>query len=90
MTELDPQSRLAILLQGMMFGALAEAFQEMAKDLRRYAGRDFDKALNALEKRAVRSVDNAAIDGIPEHEQLFLIEKTRAIIAAAFKDAREV
>lgn len=73
---------------GMMQGALIEAFGEMAKELRRYAGSDFDKTLDALETRAIRSVENAPIDGIAERDQLLLIEQARAMIAAVFSDAR--
>ena len=89
MTEksLDPALLLSAY-SGMMIGAFAEAFQEMAKELRTYAGSDFDERLNVLEAKAIRSVENAAIDGIPELDQLVLIEQTRKAIAAIFKSAR--
>jgi hypothetical protein len=73
---------------GMTTGAMIEAFNEMAKELRRYAGGDFDKCLNALEAKAVRSIENAAIDGIAENDQLMLVEKTREVIMAVFGGAR--
>jgi hypothetical protein len=73
---------------GTMIGAFAEAFNEMAKELRAYAGSDFDERLNILEAKAIRSIENAPIDGIPEADQLFLIEHTRSAIAAIFKTAR--
>lgn len=64
---------------------MVEAFGEMAKELRRYAGSSFDKCLDDLERRAIRSIENAAIDGITESDQLFLVEKTRGVIAAKFR-----
>jgi hypothetical protein len=79
---------MTVAFGGMMTGALAEAIGEMAKELRRYAGSDFDKCLDDLEKRAVRSVENAAIDGLPEADQLRLVEQTRSVIAAKFRDIR--
>jgi hypothetical protein len=79
---------LAAALAGMLTGALTEAFGEMAKELRRYAGSDFDERLNVLEAKAIRSIENAPIDGVPEDTQLFLIEQTRGVIAAVFADAR--
>lgn len=82
------QLLLASALMGMVNGAIAEAFNEMAKELRRYAGRNFDKCLDGLETKAIRSVENAPIDGIPEHDQLILVERTRAVIAANFRDIR--
>lgn len=79
---------LPIALAGMSLGALTQAFGEMAKELRRYAGSDFNKCLDNLERQAIRSVENAAIDSVPENDQLFLIEQTRAFIAAKFGDIR--
>ncbi len=83
------QVLLATALTGMITGALIEAFNEISKELRRYAGGDFDKRLDALEIRAIRSVENAALDGISEHEQLFLVEHTRKMIAGVFRGARD-
>ena len=89
MTDETRQILLASALSGMMVGALAEAIGEMAKELRRYAGGDFDKRLEYLERQAVRSVENAPIDRFSESEQLTLIEQTRAVIVAKFKDIRD-
>lgn len=86
--DADHANFLTIGFAGMMTGAFAEALGEMAKELRRYAGCGFDKCLDDLERRALRSVENAAIDGISENDQLFLIEKTRGAVAATFKDIR--
>jgi hypothetical protein len=85
--SLDP-ALLVSACSGMMVGALAEAFNEMAKEFRAYSGSDFDERLNVLEAKAIRSVENAPIDGIPEANQLFLIEQTRKAIVAHFKTAR--
>lgn len=73
---------------GMMIGVLAESFNEMAKELRAYAGSDFNERLNILESKAITSIKNAPIDGILESDQLLLIEHTRNAIAAIFKTAR--
>ena len=45
---------LATALAGTITGALAEAFGEMAKELRTYAGGDFHKRLDVLEAKAIR------------------------------------
>ena len=76
------------MLSGALIGALTEALGEMAKELGRYAGSDFDKRLDALEAKAIRSIENAPFDGISEQEQLRLIEQTRAMIRAVYKDIR--
>ena len=86
--SLDPAS-LVSAYSGMMIGAFAEAFNEMAKELRAYAGSDFHKRLDVLKSKAIRRVENAPLDGIPEANQLFLIEHTRNAITAIFKAARE-
>ena len=90
MTEksLDP-ALLITAYSGMVIGALTEAFNEMAEELRTYAGHDFDERLDVLEAKAIRSVENAPLDGIPEASQLFLIEQTRTAIKAIFKGARD-
>jgi hypothetical protein len=85
---MDRDSMLTAAIGGMITGALAEAIGEMAKELRRYAGGNFDKCLDDLEARAIRSIENAAIDGISEDDQLFLIENTRGFVAAKFADIR--
>jgi hypothetical protein len=74
----------------MITGALIEAFGEIAKELRAYAGSDFHKCLDVLESRIVRSIENAPIDGVPERDQLRLVEDTRRVVSAVFKDARSV
>jgi hypothetical protein len=89
MTMSEKDVRLFAGFAGMMIGAFAETIQEMAKELRRHAGRDFHKNFDALEAKALRSIENAALDGIPEEEQLFLVEKTRRTVAAVFSDARK-
>lgn len=83
------KDQLAVALAGSITGALAEAIGEMGKELRRYAGSDFDKCLDALEAKAIRSVKNAPLDGVAEKDQLFIIEQTRNIVAAKFKDIRD-
>jgi hypothetical protein len=82
------EAYLVAVFSGMVMGALAEAFGEMAKELRRYPGDDFNERLDALEAAAIRATENAAINGIPESHQVFLIEKTRETVAAIFSDAR--
>ena len=82
------QVMLAQALTAMISGALAEALGEMASELRRYAGNNFDGLLDELENKAVSSIKNAAIDTFFEEEQLFLVEKTRAIVSAKFADIR--
>lgn len=84
----DPTS-LIPAYSGMLIGAMAEAFDEMAKELRVYAGSDFDKRLDVLESKAIRSVENAPLDGIPEENQLLLIEYTRSAVRAIFSSARQ-
>ncbi|MCF8477914.1 MAG: hypothetical protein K9G60_12870 [Pseudolabrys sp.] len=79
---------LTVAYSGMMIGAFAESIGEMAKELRRYAGGGFDKCLDDLERRATRSIENAAIDGFSENDQLFLVEQARAAISAKFRDIR--
>jgi hypothetical protein len=83
------KAQLVEAYSGMLIGSLAEAFNEMAKEFRVYAGSDFNDRLDALETKAIRSVENAPIDVIPERDQLFLIEQTRNAIRAIFKGARE-
>lgn len=84
----DRATYITVAVAGMITGSLMETVGEMAKELRRYAGGDFDKCLNNLESMAIRSIENAAIDGFPEGDQLFFVERTRALVAAVFKDAR--
>ena len=88
MTGQSREEMLAVALNGMMIGALGEAIGEMAKELRRYAGSNFNKSLDSLEAKAIRSIENAAIDIFPESDQLRLIEQTRKIIAAKYRDIR--
>lgn len=78
---------LVVLLSGMVIGSLTEAFYELAKELRRYAGGDFDKRLQAVKAKATRSVENAALDSLAEPEQLILVEQTRTILSAMFAEA---
>lgn len=85
---IDRQTAMVAALSGAINGALMEAFGEMAKELRTYAGRDFDKQLDVLEARSIRSVENAPFDGFPEGDQLLLVEQTRAVIVALFREAR--
>ena len=85
--SLDAASLISVY-SGMMIGALSEAFNEMTKELRAYAGSDFNERLDILEAKAIKSIENAPIDGIAESDQLSLIEHTRSTITAIFKTAR--
>lgn len=82
------QTQLVEAYSGMLIGSFAEAFNEMAKEFRAYAGSDFNEHLDALEAKAIRSVENAPLDGIPEENQLFLIEHTTNAVRAIFKGVR--
>ena len=84
------KARLITAYAGMMISVMNEAFGEMAKELRRYAGSDFKKRLDEFEAKAIRNVKNAPLDTLPENEQLMLVEHTRNAISAIFKFAREI
>jgi len=84
----DRKDALTNMWSGMVIAAYTKAFYEVVKELRRYAGSDFDKRLEAIKASAIRAVENAVLDGLPENEQLILVERARALIATAFDDAR--
>jgi hypothetical protein len=86
--ELDNQG-YAAALGGMITGALAEAVVEIVKEFRRDAGSDVNDRLDALEAKAIASIKNAALDGVPEDTQLRLIEQAQTVVAAIFADARK-
>ena len=85
--SLSPQA-LVEAYAGMIIGAMAETYAETIKELRRYAGSDFDKRFAALEANAIRSVENAPLDGLSETDQLFIVEHARAAVRAIFKNAK--
>ncbi len=82
------QTMLVTALAGATVAVFNEVFGEMAKELRHFAGSDFDRHLDALESQTLRNIANAAFDNIPEPDQLFLVEQLKRIVAAAFSDAR--
>ncbi len=85
-----PVEAVVAATSGAIIGAMAEAFNEAIKNLRRHAGSGFDQELNALETRAILSVENAPLDGIPEEDQLLITEHTRNVIRALFAGARTI
>jgi hypothetical protein len=82
------QTLLVTTLAGATVAVFNDIFKDMAKELRRFAGTDFDKRIDALETRALNSIGGAAFDSVPEEDQRFLAEQMRRIIGAAFNDAR--
>ena len=82
------QTLLVTTLAGATVAVFNDIFRDMAKELRRFAGTDFDKRIDALETRALNSIGGAAFDSVPEEDQRFLAEQMRRIIGAAFNDAR--
>jgi hypothetical protein len=82
------QTLLVTALAGATVAAFNEILGEMTKELKFFAGNDFDRRFRALEARTLRSIRNAAFDGVSEQDQLFLADQMKRIIAAAFTDAR--
>ncbi len=84
------QTLLVTALAGATVAAFNGIFRDMAKELQRLAGPDFDKRIDALETRALNHVGGVAFDNVPEEDQRFLDEQMRRIIGAAFNDARSM
>jgi len=82
------QTLLVTALAGATVAAFNDIFRDMAKELRHFAGTDFDKRIDILETRALTHIGDAAFDHVPEEDQRFLVEQMRRIIGAAFNDAR--
>ena len=82
------QTLLVTALAGATVAVFNDIFRDMAKELRRFAGTDFDERIDVLELRALNSIGGAAFDNVPEEDQRFLAEQMRRIIGAAFNDAR--
>jgi hypothetical protein len=88
MIDNSRQTLLVTALAGATVAAFNDIFHDMARELRRFAGTDFDKRIDALESRALNAIGGAAFDNVPEEDQRFLAEQMRRIIGAAFNDAR--
>ena len=82
------QTLLVTTLAGATVAAFNDIFRDMAKELRRFAGTDFDDCIDFLESRALNQIGGAAFEDVPEEDQRFLLEQMRRIIGAAFNDAR--
>ena len=82
------QTLLVTALAGATVAAFNDIFRDMAKELRQFAGPDFDEHIDALELRALNAIGGAAFDAVPEEDRRFLTEQMRRIIGAAFDDAR--
>jgi len=82
------QTMLVTALAGATVAAFNDIFRDMAKELLRFSGTDFDKRIDVLETRALNSIGGAAFADVPEDDQRFLVEQMRRIIGAAFNDAR--
>jgi hypothetical protein len=79
---------LIVATCGAVIGALSQAFNDVSKEFRKYAGADFNKSFEKIESTTVRSIENAPYDGIPEEQQILIVEQARKIVTAAFRDAR--
>lgn len=88
MIDNSRQTILVTALAGATVAAFNDIFRDMAKELRRFAGTDFDKRIDMLESRALNSIGGAMFDNVPEEDQRFLTDQMRRIIGAAFNDAR--
>jgi hypothetical protein len=82
------QTLLVTALAGATVAAFNDIFRDMAKELRRLAGTEFDQRIDALERRALTSIGGIPFDNVAEDDQRFLTEQMRRIIGAAFDDAR--
>lgn len=82
------QTLLVTALAGATVAAFNDIFRDMARELRRLAGNEFDEHIDALETRALSHIGGVAFDNVPEEDQRFLNEQMRRIIGAAFNDAR--
>lgn len=85
---IDRANLLTGAFAGIIIGAMAETYAEAIKELRRYAGGDFDQRFAALEAKAIRSVENASLDGLSETDQLLIVEHARTAVRAIFKNAK--
>jgi hypothetical protein len=84
------QTLLVTALAGATVAAFNDIFHDMAKELRRLSGTDFDKRIDVLESRALNSIGGVAFNDIAAEDQRFLTEQMRRIIGAAFNDARSL
>lgn len=84
------QTMLVTALAGATVAAFNDIFREMALELRRVAGSDFDDRIDVLESRALAAINAAGFDNVPPEDQRFLVEQIRRIIGAAFNDARSI
>lgn len=84
------QTMLVTALAGATVAAFNDIFRDMAAELRRLAGPDFDNRIDMLESRALNAIGSAAFRNVPEEDQRFLTEQMRRIIGAAFNDARSL
>jgi hypothetical protein len=84
------QTILVTALAGATVAVFNGIFKDMAKELRRFAGSDFDERIDFLETRALNSIGDATFDQVPEEDQRFLAEQMRRIIGAAFNAARSL
>ncbi len=82
------QTLLVTALAGTTVAVFNDIFRDLANELRRFAGTDFDERIDVLESRALNNIGAAAFQNVPEEDQRFLAEQMRRIIGAAFNDAR--
>ena len=88
MIDNNRQTVLVTALAGATVAVFNDIFREMANELRRFAGTDFDKRIDVLETHALNSIGRAAFDQVTEEDRRFLAEQMRRIVGAAFNDAR--
>ena len=82
------QTLLVTALAGATVAAFNDIFRDLAKELRQFAGDDFEERIDMLETRALNSIGGASFENMPEEDRRFLSEQMRRIIGAAFNDAR--
>ncbi len=88
MIDNNRQAMLVAALAGATVAAFGEIIRDMAKELRRCSGSQFDRRIDEMEARALRQIGKADFDYVPLEDQRFLAEQMERIIAAAFSDVR--
>lgn len=88
MNDNSRQTMLVAVLSAATIAAFNDIFRDMAGELRRYSGRQFDHRVDALEARALKRVTGVALRQVPPDDRAFVIEQIERIIGAAFDEVR--
>lgn len=82
------KDEMAMALAGLSIAALTEGLAQTIRQLRETAGDDLDNRLASIEATVIRSLENTVLDGVPEADQVVLVERARGFVRSIFGKLR--